>query len=178
MQEILDEIKNKRIVILGFGREGKSTYEFIRKNFEDMVIDVIDENIDIFSEENKEYIEDMNLNIIKTSDYFEMLKTYDLIFKTPGISFKNYDISDIENKITSQLEMFLKYTKAYTIGITGTKGKSTTSSLIYEVIKSQNKPVHFLGNIGKPIFTEIESIKKDDIVVLEISSHQSQFIKK
>lgn len=177
-KELLKHLENKKIVILGFGREGKSTYKFLRKNFPTKEIDVIDENIDINSEENLDFVEDMNLNIIKTSDYFDMLNDYDYIFKTPGISFKNRDISKIKDKLTSQLDMFLTYYKKYTtiIGITGTKGKSTTSSMIYKVLKEQNKKVHFLGNIGIPLFNELENINKGDYVVLEISSHQAQYI--
>ena len=179
LEEIIKDLENKRIVILGFGREGKSTYEFLRKHFAEKVIDVIDENIELESESNAIYMEDMYLNIIKTSEYFEMLDTYDLIFKTPGISFKGKDVSKIESKITSQLEIVLKYFKSKTtiIGITGTKGKSTTSSLVYQILVDQGKRAHLLGNIGKPIFTELEDIKEGDILVLEISSHQSQYIK-
>lgn len=177
--EIVNYLKDKKIVILGFGREGKSTYNFLRKHFEEKEIDVIDENIDINSEENKEYLEDMNLNVIKTSEYINMLNAYDLIFKTPGISFKGIDISSFANKITSQLDIFLKYFKEYVtiIGITGTKGKSTTSSMLYQVLNKAKNGVHFLGNIGRSIFCEIDEIKKGDTVVLEISSHQSQYIK-
>lgn len=177
--EIVNYLKDKKIVILGFGREGKSTYNFLRKHFEEKEIDVIDENIDINSEENREYLEDMNLNVIKTSEYINMLNAYDLIFKTPGISFKGIDISSFANKITSQLDIFLKYFKEYVtiIGITGTKGKSTTSSMLYQVLNKAKNGVHFLGNIGRSIFCEIDEIKKGDTVVLEISSHQSQYIK-
>lgn len=177
--EIVNYLKDKKIVILGFGREGKSTYNFLRKHFEEKEIDVIDENIDINSEDNREYLEDMNLNVIKTSEYINMLSAYDLIFKTPGISFKGIDISSFANKITSQLDIFLKYFKKYVtiIGITGTKGKSTTSSMLYQVLNKAKNGVHFLGNIGRSIFCEIDEIKKGDTVVLEISSHQSQYIK-
>lgn len=178
-EEMLKDLKDKKIVILGFAREGKSTYEYLRSNFSEKEIDVIDENIDLSSAENKKYSEDINLNIIKTHEYFDLLKNYDYIFKTPGISFKGKDISKIESKITSELDMFLKYfkNKVTTIGITGTKGKSTTSSMLYKVLQDAKKNVHFLGNIGKPIFSNLENIKENDIVVLEISSHQSQYIK-
>lgn len=178
-KEIIDELSNKKIVILGFGREGKATYDFIRKHFLDKEIDVIDENIDILSDENKVYLEDMNLNVIKTSDYLKMLEEYDYIFKTPGISFKGKDISKIKDKITSQLDMFIRFfnDKIKIIGITGTKGKSTTSSMLYYILKNASCNVHFLGNIGRPIFLELDQINKGDIVVLEISSHQSQYIK-
>lgn len=177
MDEIINEIKNKKILILGFAREGKSTYEIIRKYLPNKELDVIDSGIDIQSKENQVILQDKHLNIIKVKDFLPYLDNYECIFKSPGISFKGIDTKSFKDKITSQLEMFLKYTKAITIGITGTKGKSTTSTLMYEIIKEQNSNVHFLGNIGKPIFTEIENIKDKDIVILEISSHQAEFIK-
>lgn len=177
-KDILDELEDKKIVILGFGREGKATYEFLRKHFNDKELDVIDENIDILSNENKIYTKDMNLNIIKTSDYLKMLEDYDYIFKTPGISFKGKDISKIKDKITSELDMFIRFfkDKVKIIGITGTKGKSTTSSMLYKILNDAKINVHFLGNIGIPIFLELDMIKEDDVVVIEISSHQSQYI--
>ena len=58
LEELLKELENKKIVILGFGREGKSTYNFLREHFEEKEIDVIDENIDLSLEENIPYVED------------------------------------------------------------------------------------------------------------------------
>ena len=62
--------------------------------------------------------------------------------------------------------------------ITGTKGKSTTSSLIYQILKEQNKKTFLLGNIGEPIFDKMEELEKDSVVVLELSSHALQYVKK
>ena len=74
-------------------------------------------------------------------------------------------------------ELFLQFFDNYTIGITGTKGKSTTSSLIYTILKDQNKDVLLLGNIGKPIFDYINEISNTTILVLEMSAHQLEFMK-
>ena len=177
IKEIIDFLSNKKIIILGFGLEGKSTYNFIRKSLPTKQLDIRynKENI----EEEREYLnKDKFISFITGEDYLKDLEKYDVILKSPGISFKDIDISKFEDKIFSQLELFLEFTKSHTIGITGTKGKSTTSTLIYEMIKNQGKSVELLGNIGTPIFDELEKIKEDTIVVLEISSHALQYVKK
>lgn len=96
--------------------------------------------------------------------------------KSPGISLKDMDLSNTRKKIKSQLELLLEFFKIYTIGITGTKGKSTTSSLIYKVLKDQGKEVLLLGNIGTPVFDWIDEIKENMYLVLEMSSHQLEFM--
>jgi len=88
------------------------------------------------------------------------------------------DITEYAHKITSQLELFLEFFNAFTIGITGTKGKSTTSSLIYQMLQDQNRRSILLGNIGKPVFDFLEDFQTDTIVVLEMSSHQLEYMKK
>ena len=174
INEIINFLKDKKIAILGFGLEGKSSYNLIRKYLPQKQIDIL-----IKSFSNDDQIEqDKNVNLIIGEEYLDNLEKYDVILKSPGISFKDIDISKIEDKIYSQLELFLEYKNSMCIGITGTKGKSTTSSLIYEVIKSQNENVELLGNIGIPIFDEIEKIKADTITVLEISSHALQYVKR
>lgn len=174
IEEIINFLKDKKIAILGFGVEGKSTYNFIRKYLPEKELDIL------FKCRGEEYLpeEDQFAKFIVGEDYLNNLERYDIILKSPGISFKDIDITKFEKKISSELELFLEYTKSLCIGITGTKGKSTTSSLIYEMIKDQNKDVELLGNIGTPIFDEIEKIKENTITVLEISSHALQYVKK
>ena len=175
IEKIIEEIKDKKICILGFGIEGKSTYNFIRKHLKNIPIEIryIKEN-----GEEKSFLEkDNNLKFIINENYLEGLEEYDLIFKSPGISLKDIDTKGIEEKLISQYDLFLKNTDNYTIGITGTKGKSTTSSLIHKVLEEQNKKTYLLGNIGTPIFDLIDTIEKDAIVVLEISSHTLEFAK-
>ena len=176
MEELINSLKGKKIALLGFGREGKSTYKFIRKYlpYEKMLI--IDANIDVESDENSYLLNDINLEVWKTNDYLELLEDWDVIFKSPGISFKGKDITKIREKITSQLEVLLKYIKVYSIGITGTKGKSTTSTLIYNILKDQGKKVQLCGNIGIPPFDEIDEILASEYVVIEMSSHQLQYL--
>ena len=173
IEKIIEKLKNKHIAILGFGREGISSYNFIRKHLKNEKITIIDKvdksNEDIF----KGY---KNVSFVSGDNYLENLNKYDLIIKTPGISLKDIDISKFKEKITSQLELLLEVNRKNIIGITGTKGKSTTSSLIYNVIKDQGKDVYLAGNIGIPVLTEIDNYKDDTILVIEMSSHQLEFI--
>ena len=74
-------------------------------------------------------------------EYLDHLEEYDVIIKAPGISFAGMDIEEYANKITSQLELLLEFFNVFTIGVTGTKGKSTTSSLIYQILQEQGKTV-------------------------------------
>ena len=135
LDKIIKEFKNKKIVILGFGKEGKSTYQFIRKHLNDISLTIKDKNDNIKNDPLLQ--KDPNVEIITGDDYLDHLEEYDLIMKTPGISFKDIDTTLIKDKISSELEILLKYYKNNIIGITGTKGKSTTSSLIYDVLKNE-----------------------------------------
>jgi len=174
LNNIIDEFKNKKIVILGFGKEGKSTYKFLRKYLTDINITIKDKNSSIKDDELLK--DDNNIKIITGNNYLEELDKYDIIMKSPGITLKGIDISNIKDKICSQLEILLKYYKNNIIGITGTKGKSTTSSLIYNILKNNNKKCLLLGNIGIPIFDFIDTINNDTTLVVEMSSHQLEFV--
>ena len=168
---IINELSGKKVLILGFGREGKSTYNFLRVNNVDCTIGIADKN-DITDE-----------SILKSGvlfhtgeTYLNAMKDYDVIIKTPGISFKDVDLTEIKEKITSQTELFLKYAGHKTIGVTGTKGKSTTSSLIYNMLVQSHK-VLLVGNIGLPAFEMIDSYEDTDWYIYELSSHQLEFVK-
>ena len=177
LEKLTKYLKDKKILILGFGAEGQSTYKTIRKYLKDKLLYISDKK-ENFNEQFEMLSEDTNIITISGEKYLDNLEEYDIIIKSPGISFKDIDTSNIEKKIKSQLELLLEFTDAYTIGITGTKGKSTTSTLIYKVLEEQGKNVLLLGNIGIPVFDYIDTITKDMYIVLEISSHQLQYVEK
>lgn len=166
--EIINYIKNKNIAILGFGREGKSTYKFIRKHLKDKMLTVLDQNKNAISD-----IDDDHLTLI-SDNYLDYIDKYDLVIKTPDISLigKNYNA-----EITSEVDLLTRFVPVQLIGITGTKGKSTTSSLIYALVSDQLKNTFYVGNIGIPIFDYIEKFTPDSIVVAELSAHQLNDIK-
>ncbi len=168
-EKIIEKLKDKNIAILGFGREGKSTYNFIRKHLPEKHLTIIDKaNITI---------DDSNITLVTGDDYLNDLGKYDLIIKTPGISLKDIDYSDFKDSITSQLELLLEVDRENIIGITGTKGKSTTTTLMYEVLRNQRDNVYLLGNIGIPVLDKIEEYNEESLLVIEMSSHQLEFIK-
>ncbi len=99
----------------------------------------------------------------------------DIFFRTPGMKFFTKEISDLRKKgviVTSEMEVFFDICPCKIIAVTGSDGKTTTTTVISEFLKAQGKTVHLGGNIGKPLLPEIESISPDDYAVVELSSFQ------
>lgn len=159
-------LKDKKILILGLSREGKSSFKFLRKKFPEKIIGVADEtNLDFKEKNTKTYF---------GKDYLKAIGDYDLIIKTPGINknlLKPYLTHQI---VTSQTEIFLEKHKDNVIAVTGSKGKGITSELIYKAFKQSGKETHLIGNMGKPA---LDCYDKQGIFVFEISSHQLRDLK-
>ena len=174
MNTIFKRLRGKRILILGFGREGKSSLAFIKKFLPHATIGIADKNESAFKDLDLNPNNPNNPEIFFGDNYFDAVNNYDIVLKTPGISLlgKDLDLS----KITSQTDLFLEEFHSQIIGITGTKGKSTTSTLIYHLLKESGKDAILAGNIGIPIFDIIEKINNNSIIVFELSAHQLQFI--
>lgn len=168
-EEIIKFLNNKKILILGYGREGKSAYNFIKENVPNYVVAVADKNNIEIEDDVKTYCGD---------NYLDAIKDHELVIKSPGIIIKNYVSEEDKKKITSLTDLFLRFCNNTIIGITGTKGKSTTSSLIYHILKDNNFDAYLIGNIGVPCFEVIDKIKKDTVLVYELSCHQLEFVKK
>lgn len=169
-QQIIDALKGKKILILGFGREGKSTLEFIKRELPEAEVAIADQNA--ISDESV-----VNITTYTGENYLECCKNYDIIMKAPGVIIKDFLDDATKAKITSQTDLFMQAFGAQTIGITGTKGKSTTSTLTYEVLKAAGKETLLVGNIGKPCFDFLDQITPQTIIVYELSAHQLEFIK-
>ena len=168
----IGELKNKRILILGFGKEGLDTLNFLRKVFPGKIIGVGDRNEKIKKDNKTRWHLGRN--------YLRAIKNYDVIIKSPGIPIHLPEIEKAykQSKITSQTEIFFDNCPGKIIGVTGTKGKSTTSALIYNVLKEAGLKTHLVGNIGKPVLNLLFSATKNDIFVYELSSHQLYNLKK
>ncbi len=171
IEPIINYLNNKKIAILGFGMEGQATYHFIRR-YLDIPLTIIDMNNP--KEKLPELERDNNINIVYGDNYLIGLEEYDLVIKSPGVITKDIDVTNI--RFTSQLELLLKYHKDHVIGITATKGKSTTSTLTYEVLKDNKIDTLLLGNIGRAIFDDIEKITPSTWVVVEMSALQLEFV--
>lgn len=171
-EEIFNKIKDKKVAILGFGMEGKSTYRFIRK-YSNMFLSILDQK----DYSNDDTLKDDNNIEVISDNYLANLDSYDVIIKAPGVILKNIDITSFKDRITSQLELLMEVNRKNIIGVTGTKGKSTTTTLIYEIFKNQGYDAHLLGNIGTPIFDDLDNFKDDSILVIEMSALQLEFVK-
>ncbi len=152
MEQTKAKVNGKKILIWGYGREGKSTERLLKECCTPASVEVY--------EGPREGVDESK---------------YDLIFVSPGIKFEE-DAPTFDNpKFTSQTEVFLEEYGKQTVGITGTKGKSTTSSLLYTVLhECSGRPTFLMGNIGKPCFDYIADMTEDSIAVFELSCHQCQ----
>ena len=171
--KIYNFLKNRgKILILGFGKEGKSTYNFLRS---------MDSNIEIGIADLKEITDEQVLNdsniIFHIGDnYLDACNNYNVIIKGPGVIVKDYLSEEVRSRITCQTDLFVQFCNAKTIGITGTKGKSTTTSLMYHILKSLGKNAILMGNIGIPVFDTIDEIQDDCICVMELGCHQLEYM--
>jgi UDP-N-acetylmuramoylalanine--D-glutamate ligase len=171
---IIERLKDKNILLLGFGKEGQSSYAFIRKYFPNIFITIADKN----PENILPVLErDSNIRLISGECYLDAIHDYDIVLKSPGISLKSISLLD-RSKISSQTDLFLQAFALQCIGVTGTKGKSTTTSLLYHILQSIGNDALIAGNIGVPFFDVIEKINPLTKIVLELSSHQLEFISK
>jgi UDP-N-acetylmuramoylalanine--D-glutamate ligase len=165
-------LKDKNLVILGYGKQGKATFNYIRKHFKYKKITIADKNVEIDKTEL-----DKNVDFKLGEDYLKDIEKFDLIIKAPGVVLKDVDTSAFENKIITDYELLLKFAPGIKIGITGTKGKSTTSTVMYNALKLQGKEAFLLGNIGKPILDEVDNLTENSYIVIEVSSHTLEFAK-
>lgn len=168
--EKLKKYKEKKVAILWYWKEGKSTLNFLL-NLWIKNITILDKQTEI---EKKEAI-----NYILWEKYIDNLWEFDLIFKTPWISPYNEKISPYREKLISQAEIFFDNYKWKVIWITWTKGKSTTVTLTYEILKKIWYNVKLVWNIWTPVLDEIDVLNNYtyDFIVYELSSYMLETIK-
>lgn len=172
----IDDLKEKKILILGFGKEGKDSFLTLRKLFPKKVIGIADQKeFSISIRQLANQFSDVKWHLGK--NYLKAIKNYDAIIKSPGIPFKILP-KTVLNKITSQTEIFFDNCPGRIVGITGTKGKSTTASMIYQILKTGGLRAHLTGNIGKPALNLLAGAGPKDVYVYELSSHQLYNLKK
>ena len=164
LQAWRDEFANKNVVIWGYGREGQATYRFIRRLLPE-------QNLTIVESKAGPSLEKAKADTIHTSCLCEAdvdLNSFDLILKSPGIVIPDFIDT---HKITGEAELFIKHYRDHIVGITGTKGKSTTTSLVAALLKEKYQ-VCLVGNIGIPCFEAIDEMEAGAYAALELSCHQ------
>ncbi len=171
----LNQLKDKKILILGLAREGWSSYKFLRRYFKQQKIWLADKKTlkEFESEKRKVLQQDKNLVLNLGEKYLNQLTEVEIIIKTPGIKLDNKLVKKLANKniiITSNLNIFLANLKGKIIGITGSKGKGTVTTLIYKILKAGGKKTYLVGNIGQPFLNYIKYDSTNTIYVAELSS--------
>lgn len=169
----------KKNAILGFGIEGQSLARFFAES--NIPFTVLDQKtFDQFTQSEQKLLLNIKSRILGNT-YLKNLKDFDIIFRSPGIYRYLAEIVEAENFgvfISSPMQLFFDLSPAKIIGVTGTKGKGTTSTLIYKILVQKYKSVFFGGNIGKPAFDFLKDLTSDSWIVLELSSFQLIDLKK
>lgn len=171
------DLQNPSILILGLGQEGRSTWRYLRAAFPEKLLGVADrlplEQLPV--ETQALFGEDSRLRAHLGEEYLTSVADYEVIVKSPGIPLFQPALQQAfrrGNKITSQTALFLANFRGTVIGITGTKGKSTTASVAQAVLRRKYPEVALIGNIGAPALDWLPRLKDDALVIFELSSHQ------
>lgn len=172
----LQELENKSILIIGFAREGMATFAFLKKNLPESKITITDtRSLEELPKEARLLINTHAPELLLQEKYLTGLEKFEVIIKIPSLSYLDPRIQKAQEngvKITSSTNIFYANTTAEIIAITGSKGKSTTSTLIYQILKNAGKNVELIGNIGEPAIAYLGKETKDQLYVFEMSSYQ------
>ncbi|MEK7590919.1 MAG: UDP-N-acetylmuramoyl-L-alanine--D-glutamate ligase [Patescibacteria group bacterium] len=163
----IKDLNGKTICILGFGREGRATAKALKERVPKARITIADKNASAASD-------DPHHKLQTGPGWLQNLEAFDVIIKSPGIP-PLPEFKPVAKKITNATQIFLDTIEGsgtITIGVTGSKGKSTTASLIAEILKAGGKTMHLVGNIGKPVLDSLSSAKEGTYFVVELSSYQ------
>ena len=168
------ELKTKKIAVLGAGVSNIPLLKQLAcENCDVTLFDQKEkENI---NEDIQKLINEKKIKCFLGQNYLEGLKSFDIIFRSPSLLPSNPYLKEEESRgcyITTEVEEVIKYAPCKVIGITGSKGKTTTTTIVSKILENLGYNVYVGGNIGTPLFTKIEQLKETDIVVLELSSFQ------
>ena len=168
IEKIEPRIKGKRILLLGYGREGQSTWNVLRRLGTYEALDIADLKAPAALPEDG--------TVWHTGpDYQKCMDDYDVVFKSPGIVLERPE-NEYRCSILSQTEVFFQCFRDQIIGITGTKGKSTVTTLLYHLLKQAGMDALLVGNIGIPALDHMEEVKPDTRIVFELSCHQLEYM--
>jgi len=166
--------QRSKIAVLGYGIEGIAMVKYLLSH-EYSDVTICDQNVNLSAEIPN------GVSTILGEKYLENLVDFDSIFRSPGIKYLEPQIQFAKEKgveISSPMAFFMDMCPCHVIGVTGTKGKGTTATLIYKMLKNAKKDAYLGGNIGDSPMDFLDKLTKDSVVVLEMSSFQLQDMNK
>ncbi len=176
----LDYLRGKKIAILGFSIEGLSVARFLDRHGLSFTILEKNEPGKLLPEA-QEFIKTHDYPLITGASHLDKLSEFNLISRSQGIPLWNPKIAEAKKsgvEFTSVTKLFFDLCPCQIIGVTGTKGKGTTATLIYEMLKASKLDVYLGGNIGKPPLDFIDDLKPTSWTILELSSFQLEDLEK
>ncbi|MCH4201194.1 UDP-N-acetylmuramoyl-L-alanine--D-glutamate ligase, partial [Clostridium tyrobutyricum] len=166
-------IKGKKTAVVGIGISNRPLIDFLLKL--GAGVSAFDKKSESQLGKISKELRSKGVELILGENYLDNLNNFDVIFKTPSMRIDSPALLKAKSQgsyITSEIEEFVKYCPSKIYGVTGSDGKTTTTTLIYNMLMNEGYKCWVGGNIGMPLFSKIEEINKDDRVVLELSSFQ------
>ncbi len=174
LQEFNEYIRFRKVAVIGLGVSNLPLLDYLyEKKAEVTVFD--DKTIDSLSKDIIQKITNYGFNFSFGENSLEKLHNFDLIFRSPSCLPSRLELQAEAKRgaiVTTEIELLMKMCPSTIIGVTGSDGKTTTTSLIYSILKDAGYTTYLGGNIGTPLFTRLEEMKPEDMVVLELSSFQ------
>ena len=173
-QRYFQALKDKRVAFIGVGVSHTELIKmFLTRGIKCVVCDKKDE--DEFDELIYEELVAKGCDFSLGENYLDAIFDCDVVFRTPGMYFNDETLTKARKQgvvITSEMETFFELCPCKTYGVTGSDGKTTTTTLISELLKEEGKRVHLGGNIGKALLPIVETMSETDMAVVELSSFQ------
>ncbi len=167
-------IKDKRVSVIGIGVSNIPLIHFLTQN--GAIVSAHDKKSAEDLGEIYNELSGLGVNLVLGQDYLSQIpEKTQIIFKTPGLRADALELVKAKEngvEITSEMELFFELCPGKIIAVTGSDGKTTTTTLIGEMLKAQGYNCYIGGNIGKPLIGDVEKMTKDDMIVLELSSFQ------
>lgn len=172
LYDYIEGIKNKRIGVIGVGVSNTPLIEKLLGHGCDVT--ACDKRTAEQLGEDYTRLSEMGAKFNLGENYLENLD-FDIVFRTPGLMPFDSHLEAVKARggiVTSEMEVFFRLCPCRIISVTGSDGKTTTTTIISELLKAQGYTVHLGGNIGRPLLCDVDSMSKDDFAVLELSSFQ------
>ncbi len=153
------------VLVIGLGKTGLELLKF----FDDLECSIY-----LYSDNEKDYDK-------VAYDRYDPAVSYDLVVKCPGVPYQHKIVEELMQRgvrVIDEIELSYTYLKGYVLGVTGTNGKSTTTNILYDIMRAHRNRVFLAGNIGIPLISYVKDSKEDDVYVTELSSFQLENIDK